>query len=77
MASDISGRRINWGDRLTRNIIFGFFSAVYGLQFIAPHFGFVPEKEIDPTLMKGLDTLMAMIIGYLIGKDRMQAKEGD
>lgn len=74
-AEDINGKRINNWDRVTRNGVIVMFCGVYCFMFIAPYFGLETRKENDPTMLKGLDTLVTAIVFFLIGRNTQPAKE--
>lgn len=73
--SDITGKRINWGDRLARNVLFLLAFGVYSWQFIAPYFITQPHPPIDVGLIKGLESIVTGIFWYLIGRNTAPAKE--
>jgi hypothetical protein len=73
--SDITGKRINWGDRITRNGLFFFAFLVYAWQFIAPYFIKQPHPPLDPGLIKGLESIVTGIFWFLIGRNTAPAKE--
>ena len=74
-ANDINGKKINWGDRITRNALFCFLFVVYGFQFIAPYFISPPVPPIDAALIKGLESAVMGVVWYLIGRNTQPANE--
>jgi hypothetical protein len=76
MPSDINGKKINAGDRLTRNGLFILLFLLYGFQFVAPYFMVQPHPPIDPTLLKGLEAMVTGVVWFLIGRNTQMAKEG-
>ena len=75
MAFDASGKRINAGDRITRNALFVFLFVLYGFQFVVPYFIPQPKPPIDPTLLKGLEAMVTGVVWYLIGRNTQMAQE--
>ena len=72
---DISGKRVNWGDRLTRNALFILAFAVYAWQFIAPYFIQQPHPPLDPGLTKGLESIVTGIFWFMIGRNTAPVQE--
>jgi hypothetical protein len=72
---DVNGKRINAGDRLTRNGLFFLAFTVYGWQFIAPYFIPQPHPPIDVGLIKGLESIVTGVFWFMIGRNTAPAKE--
>lgn len=66
---DINGKRVNWGDRFTRNALFVAAFAVYAFQFVAPYFIPTPKPPLDPGLIKGLESIVTGMFWYMIGRN--------
>lgn len=75
MANDINGKRINWGDRFTRNGLFVFITCVYGFQFIAPFILPKPTYELDPGMLENLKAIVQGLFWFMIGRNTQPAKE--
>lgn len=72
---DVNGKKINWGDRFTRNGLFLLAFLVYAWQFIAPYFTTQPHPPLDPGLIKGLESIVTGIFWFMIGRNTAPAME--
>jgi hypothetical protein len=72
---DVNGKRINWGDRITRNFLFIFLALVYGSQFYLPYILPKPSPEIDTGMMESLKAIVSGIIWFMIGRNTQPAQE--
>jgi len=74
-ANDINGKKINWGDRITRNALFVLLTAVYGSQFYLPYFLPKPSHELDAGMLESLKAIVSGIIWFMIGRNTQPANE--
>ncbi len=72
---DVSGKRINAGDRFTRNAVLVILVLTYCTQFIVPYFGLPANSGLDETTHRGLENIVLLVIGYLTGRNNAPAQE--
>lgn len=73
---DVNGRRINWGDRFTRNAVIVAVIVIFGLRVFMPYFKEpVYEDKQSEALILCLVGAINLIFGYFLGRNQNQVEE--
>jgi hypothetical protein len=75
MTKDVNGKRINIGDRITRNGLFVILTLVYSSQFYLPYILPKPSHDLDAGMLESLKAIVSGIIWFMIGRNTQPAQE--
>jgi hypothetical protein len=71
---DTTGRRVNWGDRFTRNLVIVLFASGFWVRLFIYIWIGKPDPQQE-ALTQCLIGSIALIFGYFLGRNQNQVEE--
>ena len=71
---DVTGRKVNWGDRFTRNLVIVLFASGFWVRLFIYIWIGKPDPQQE-ALTQCLIASISLIFGYFLGRNQNQVEE--